>query len=234
MDVASGIIRWKWGHNHGYYPLQGQIVMNYLTLQGRVEDELNRTDMSTRIATWVNEVRMEIADGTIPILASPSQGSHKFSWCYASTAVSTSTMNNDWPSDFIEEISFFEVSAEKPLVKVDQAYYDALMYSDYNLTDTGTPTNYVDRGTSYDLYPTPSGATELYLRYYAYPTALSNQGDEYTIDTRVPSLIISAACLKAARFLHDADLINIFKQYTQEYYIAAVNKDRSLNGRTGN
>lgn len=200
--------------------------MDYITLQGRVEDELNRPDMSARIQNWINEVRDEIADGTIPILTSPSQGAHKFSWTYASTAVSTSTQNNDWPDGFIEEISFFEVSQEKPLVKVDAAYFDSLLYSDYNLSDTGTPTNYVDRGTSYDLFPTPSSAVELYLRYYSYPTALSNQGDEYTVDEKVPSLIIAATCLKAARFLHDVDLINIFKQYTQEYYVAAVNKDR--------
>lgn len=204
--------------------------MDYITFQGRVEDEINRSDMSTRIQDWVNEVRDEIADGTIPILTSPSQGGHRFSWLYSSTAVSTSTMNNDWPDGFIEEISFFETSQERPLVKIDAAYFDSLMYSDYNLSDTA-PTNYVDRGTSYDLYPTPSSAVELYLRYYSYPTALENQGDEYTIDTEVPSLIIAAACLKAARFLHDADLINIFKQYTQEYYVAAVNKDRMRKWR---
>lgn len=204
--------------------------MNYITLQGRVEDEINRPDMSTRIATWVNEARAEIADGTIPVLVSPSQGANLFSWSYSSTAVSTSTMNNDWPSDFIREISLFETSAERPLVKIDPVYFDQLLYSEtdgtYSLTTTGTPTNYVDRGTGYDLFPTPSGAVELYLRYCAYPTALSNQGDEYTIDEQVPSLIIAAACLKAARFLHDNDLINIYKQYTQEYYVAAVNKDR--------
>jgi hypothetical protein len=206
--------------------------MNYLTLQGRVEDELNRSDMSTRIQSWISEARNEIADGTIPILASPTQGVHKFSWCYSSAAVSTSTMNNSWPTDFMEEISFFETSAEKPLVKLDPVYFDQLLYSEtggtYSLTTTGTPTNYIDRGTSYDLFPTPSGAVELYLRYYAYPIALTNQEDEYTIDTKVPSLIIAATCLKAARLLHDVDLINIFKQYAQEYYAAAVNKDRSL------
>jgi len=55
------------------YPLQGKVnELHYLT--GRVEDEINRPDMSTKIQTWINEARDEIADGTIPILVSPPRG----------------------------------------------------------------------------------------------------------------------------------------------------------------
>lgn len=201
--------------------------MNYITLQGRVEAEIGRTDLSTNIQSWIAEARKEIADGTIPLLVSPTQGVHRFSWTYSSTAVSTSTGNNAWPSDFIEEISFFENSAGSPIIKLDAPYFDQLLSDGtYTLTATGTPTNYIDRGTTYDLYPSPSGSVELYLRYYAYPTALSAHGDEYTIDTEVPSLIITSATLKAARFLHDGDMVELFKQYASEYYVAACNKDR--------
>jgi hypothetical protein len=207
--------------------------MNYLALQDRVEDEIDRPDMSTNIQSWVNEARREIADGTIPIFSYPTQGAYKFSWSYASAAVSTSTMNNAWPTDFMEVISFFESSGEAPLIPIDPARFDQLLYStDNNLTDTGTPTNYVDRGSNgYDLYPTPSGAVELYLRYYSYPTALSNQGDEYTIDTELPSLIIALACLKAARRLHDKELVAFYKEVTSEYYMAAINKDKMKKWR---
>ena len=204
--------------------------MNYLTLQSRVEDEVLRTDMSTGIQTWINEARAEIADGTVPLASKQSDGAYRFRWLYTSTAVSTSTMNNSWPSDFIEEISFLETSKEKPLVKIDPVYFDQLLYSEtdgtYSLSTTGTPTNYVDRGSSYDLFPTPASAVELYLRYYGYPADLSANGDEETIDTTIPMVIVYATCIKVYTLLRDKDAMKFYKDLTTEYYIAAVNRDR--------
>lgn len=204
--------------------------MNYITLQGRVEDEINRVDLSTEIQTWINEARSQIADGTLPIRQRPAQGVHRFTWLYTSTAVSTSTANNDWPTDFIEEISFLETSKEKPLVKVDPVYFDQLLYSEtdnkYDLTSSGVPTNYVDRGDSYDLYPSPSSAVEIYLRYYGYPTDLSANGDEYEIDKRVPALIIYTACLIAATYMHDTQLKDHYREVVRDYYEAAVNRNK--------
>ena len=204
--------------------------MNYITLQQRIEDEILRTDLSTKIQTWIGEARNEIADGTVPFATRESDGAHRFSWLYTSTAVSTSAQNNSWPTDFIEEISFLEVSDEKPLVKIDPVYFDQLLYSEtdgtYGLTTTGTPSNYVDRGTTYDLYPIPTGATELYLRYYGYPTALAANGDEYTIDTKIPQVIIYAVCVKAYSYLRDKDAMGFYKGLATEYYSAAVNRDR--------
>ena len=54
--------------------------MNYSTYKSRVEDEVNRTDLSTNIGTWINEARSEIADGTLPVLlaTNKNQGIYKF------------------------------------------------------------------------------------------------------------------------------------------------------------
>jgi len=200
--------------------------MNYLTLQSRVESEILRTDMSTRIATWVNEARSEIADGTVPLATKPSDGAYRFRWLYTSTAVSTSTMNNSWPSDFLQEISILEVSKEKPLVKIDPVYFDQLLYSTgISLSDTGLPTNYIDRGSTYDLYPSGTSC-ELYLRYFGYPTALSANEDEEAIDTQVPTLIIYATCIKVYTHLRDMEAMKFYKDVCTEYYTSAVNKDR--------
>jgi hypothetical protein len=138
--------------------------------------------------------------------------------------------NNDWPSDFIEEISFLETSKEKPLVKIDPVYFDQLLYSQtdgkYTLSTSGTPTNYIDRGDSYDLYPSPSSSTELYLRYYGYPTDLSANTVEYEIDKRVPMLIIYTTCLIAANRLHDKSLKDMYEEAVMEHYENAVNKNK--------
>lgn len=202
--------------------------MNYITLQGRVEDEINRVDLSTEIQTWINEARSQIADGTLPVRVRPAQGVHRFSWTQADTTVSTSIASNDWPSDFIEEISFVQAAGEKPMVKIDPVYFDMLIYDNtkYTLSTQGAPANYVDRGSSYQLYPAPSGAMDFYLRYYAYPTDLSANADEYEIDTQVPMLILYTTCLIAARYMHDTALKNEFRDVCADYYEAAVNKDR--------
>lgn len=204
--------------------------MDYATFKERVEDEIIRTDLSTNIATWINEARDEIADGTIPIPTSKSQGAYRFSWSYANTAVSTSIATNAFPTDMIEEISMLYVSQEKPLTKIMPQYFDELLYSEtdnqYNLSDTGDPKCYIPRGANYELFPDPASSVELYLRYWGYPTALTAAADEETIDTKVPSLIIMLACYKVARYIHDDKLIKHYKEYVGDYYVAAVNRDR--------
>jgi len=202
--------------------------MNYLTLQGRVEDELLRTDLSVNIGTWINEARSEIADGTLPVLATDSQGIHRFEWTLtARSSVGTSIAVNAWPSDFIEEKSLFFRADEKPLPPLTTDEYYELAYQEiYSLTGTGDPKHYVKEGANYRLVPTPDGAKLLYLDYYAYPVDLTAAADEEEIDTQVPSLIIATACLKGARYLRDKPMVEGYKEQVVEYYMAAKNKDR--------
>jgi hypothetical protein len=206
--------------------------MDYSTYKSRVEDEVNRTDLSTNIGTWINEARSEIADGTLPVLlaSNANQGAYKFEWSYKSSTISTSTTLNDWPTDFMEDISFFDVAAEKPLIKIPRSQFDDLLYAetdeDYDLGDTGIPRAYIPRGYQYELFPVPTTKRDFYLRYYAYPTDLTADGDEEEIDLQVPSLVIAASALKAARYLHDEAMKNIMKEQVVEYYMAARNKDR--------
>jgi len=204
--------------------------MDYVTLKGRVEDEINRVDLSTNIATWINEARGEIADGTLPVLTTASQGAYRFSWTYDSDTVSTSIATNAFPTDMIEEMSVLLKSKEKPLQKIMPQYFDELLYSEtdrqYAIGQTGTPMAYIPRGANYELFPDPASSIEIYFRHWAYPADLIAATDEEVIDTTVPSLIIVLTCLKAARYLHDDKLIKLFKEQTQEYYTTAVNRDR--------
>ncbi len=199
--------------------------MDYSTLKSRVAGELNRDDLTTLVATWVNEARKQIADGTLPI---PGLGFHRFSWLYLNTTVSlvSGTALYDWPSDCIDEISLFYPTKNKPLVKVeDPAYMDALYYDGNDYDATGVPANYLLRGTQYEIYPIPDAAYTIYLRYYALPAALSNTGDQETIDTKIPEIIISAASLLGAIYLHDTELIDLFMGTTQIRHDNAVSQD---------
>lgn len=204
--------------------------MNYTTLQSRVAAEILRDDLTTEIATWINEARNEIADDTIPVVVSDSPGTYRYRWSQANLSTTLSVALNDWPTDMIEEISFFYTTDEVPIKKIDSAYFDELLYSaSYGAADTGAPEAYINRGSQYQLYPDPNGTKyPMYLRYYAYPAALSGGNDEKEIDLQIPSLIIAAASLKAARYLHDEKLMAFFTQQLTIGLAAIRNKDKKL------
>ncbi|MHC4278286.1 MAG: hypothetical protein ACYSTI_13355, partial [Planctomycetota bacterium] len=106
-----------------------------------ITDELNRAVATATVSTYVNLVRREIADGTIPLMATPSQGAYRFTWAQSSTSITltTSVQTNSWPGDFIECINFFEVGNERSLQKMDIVYFDQLLYSEtYNAWDLAT------------------------------------------------------------------------------------------------
>ena len=202
--------------------------MNYTTLQSRVANEILRDDLTTEIATWINEARNEIADDTTPIAVSDSPGSYRYTWTQTNLSTTLSVALNDWPSDFIEEISLFYETEERPLTKIDPAYYDHLLAADIDgLTETGDLWGYINRGTQYELIPAPT-TSPLYLRYYAYPTTLTADADEYEIDKQIPSIIIAAAALKAARYLHDEKLMAFFMDQLKVGLTAIRNKDKKL------
>ena len=138
--------------------------MEISTYMDRISDELLRSVATASISLHVNEVRREIADGTLPVLATPSQGAYRFTWAQSSTSITltTSVQTNAWPGDFIECISFFRLtSSEKVLEIVDPVYFDQLLIAgNDDLSDTGTPHTVVDRGATYDLFPAPNTAIE--------------------------------------------------------------------------
>jgi len=204
--------------------------MDYATYKERVEDEINRVDLSTNIATWINEARDEIADGTLPVPASKSQGAYRFSWSYENTAVSTSIATNAFPTDMIEEISMLYVSKEQPLTKIMPQYFDELLYSEtdntYSIGDTGDPKCYIPRGANYELFPDPASSIELYLRYYEYPADLTVAADEEEIDKHCYALVIMLCAYKAYKYLHDTARAKEYREYVGDYYTAIVNRNR--------
>jgi len=204
--------------------------MDYSTYKTRVAKELNRSDLTTQIAYWINEARKQIADGSLPI---KGLGWHRFSWLYQNTlqALTSGTDLYDWPDGCIDEISIFYPTRDKPLHKVvDPARMDALYYDGSSSTGTGEPTDYCLRGTQYQVYPIPDGDYTLYLRYYGLPDDLSVSTDEKVIDTKHPELVLNAATLLGAIYLHDRELIELYADLTKIHYDNAVTADRKRSG----
>lgn len=207
--------------------------MDYSTYKTRVAKELNRDDLDTIanpwIREWINEARKQLVDGTLPIAVFEAMGWYRFSWCYTTDAqtLAASTREYDFPVGTIDEISLFYPTTEKPLVKIDDpAYFDALFMNGHGLTDTGPPKNYLLRGTQYEIFPLPDAAYELYFRRYAYQTDLVADDSEYTIDTKHPNLVIYAATLLGAIYLHDAELIALYDGKASQVYRNAVLMDK--------
>jgi len=204
--------------------------MDYTTYKTRVANELNRSDLTTQIADWINEARKQIADGSLPV---KDLGWHRFSWLFQNTSQELTSGTNlyDWPDGCIDEISLFYPTKDKPLHKVmDPAQMDALYYDGNSSTGTGEPTDYCLWGTQYQVYPTPDGTYTIYLRYYGLPDDLSDSTDEETIDTKHPELVISAATLLGAIYLHDADLVALYSDLTRVRYQNAVTLDKKRKG----
>ena len=198
--------------------------MDYEAYKSRVASETGRDDQAALIATVINEARKQIADGSLPI---PDIGDDRFSWMYQKDEVVTVSgiALYDLPAGFIDEISFFYPADNKPLLKKESWEMDK-EYCRGNAYDaTGEPAHYVLRGTQYQIYPCPNGVYTYWMRYYAYPTDLAADDSEYTIDTKIPALVISAASLLLAMNLHDAELIDLFGGITQTRYENAARSD---------
>ena len=117
-----------------------------------ISDELNRAVTTASVSTYVNQVRREIADGTLPVSATKAPGAYRFTWSQSSTSITltTSVQTKAWPGDFIECITFFRVPDEKVLEKVDPVYFDQMLAADSSssLSSTGTRHSFVDRGVT--------------------------------------------------------------------------------------
>lgn len=198
--------------------------MDYSTYKTRVASETGRDDQATLIADMINEARHQVVDGTLPIL---DIGDHRFSWTYQKDELATTdgTALYDLPAGFIDEVDFFYPTENKPLLKKDGPEMVREYYRGNDYDDTGEPAHIVLRGTQYQIYPCPAGVYTYWCEYNKYPTDLAADADEYTIDLRIPALVVAGASLLLAMAIHDMELVDLFLGITQTRYENAVRAD---------
>jgi hypothetical protein len=198
--------------------------MAYNTREG-VRDKVieyldGRTDLNTKINSWIDDARRDIAN------------KYNFAYLYVEATCDTSAGSARYalPSDYLNHLNLFIET--KKLVRIDPTEFDAVHGDDIALDSTtaktpylyttgaleqGEPEYYIDRGLEFDLWPTPDGTYTLTMRYYAQPSAFTDDDDYDYITTFHTEAVIFGAAYRGAVYLEDKDKMAIYRdQYTTQ------------------
>jgi hypothetical protein len=199
----------------------------YSTLQGRVAEYLDRTDLTTQIQNWINDTRKSIA---VEALAQ----NHMFDYLYTEATMTTSAGSGVYalPSDYLGHLTI--MLANKKLHRVGAREFDDLHVEAYenvdddgvlltttnsvnlsttvsNNLDPGEPDYYIDRGMAIELFPVPDMEYTVTIKYYALPTDFSLDADEDYMCRFHPEAVIFGASLRGAVFMDDTVKIPVFE-----------------------
>jgi hypothetical protein len=165
----------------------------------------NRTDLTTKIQNWINDVRKDIAL------------KYNFDYLYTETTVTTSqsTATYNLPTDYLgheviklndKKLSRF-TRREFDLVEGiddDVSTANSYLFTE-STTEEGTPDYYIDKGMQFDLYPVPDGEYTITIKYYSQPVDFDEGTDEDYISRFHFEAIIFGAALRGAMFLDDKE-----------------------------
>lgn len=191
--------------------------MDYSTIQARVAEYLDRTDLTTHIQNWINDCRKDIAL------------KYDFDYLYVEASISTSAGSATYslPQDYLGHLTIF--AGSKKLTRVGPREFDELygnndddesnvvwLTSETSQRDSATPSGapdyYIDRGMYIQLWPIPDNTYTVLMKYYAQPADFTIGTDEDYVSRFHFEAIIYGAALRGAVFLDDDVKIQIFTQ----------------------
>ncbi len=184
--------------------------MDYSTLQSRVCQYLDRSDLTTHIQNWINDTRKDIAL------------KYDFDYLYveATTTTSAGSATYALPTDYMGHLVMMSNSKKlsrigarefDELIGIDEATPDSTsVLSTESGTTSGPPEYYIDRGMQFELFPSPDTAYTITLKYYAQPSDFTIAADSDYISVFHFEAVIFGAALRGAIFLDDVTKIAIF------------------------
>lgn len=214
IESYTGEVKWK---------------MDFSTIKSRVAEYLDRSDLTTKIAGWVNDTRKDIALR------------HDFDYLYVEATCSTSANSALYalPDDYLGHLTVFVDS--KKLQRVGAREFDNLVNTDLTVSATveylptedavnpGEPDYYIDRGMQIELYPSPDTTYTLKLKYFAQPTDFSASTDSDYISTFHFEAIIFGASFRGAMFLDDQSRINLYGSAYEKLIADMIRKEKDKN-----
>lgn len=164
------------------------------SLKSRVREYVDRTDIDTKIENWINDTRRDIST------------KYNFHYLYTEATVSTVAGSSyyPYPSDYLDKLAIF--CGGRKLSKVPAHFFEELVSTTSTgdiWSASGDPIYYIERGSEFQLYPTPDAVYTLDLRYYAQPADFTASGDYDDMSNLYPDAIIYGACERAAIYLED-------------------------------
>jgi hypothetical protein len=186
--------------------------MNYLELVNEVLQELDAQPVATlvgatglvrRAMTWVNRTMVDIASR-----------SNDWSFREAETTLNMTpnvamvALPNTVDADTIKTVA--DAATGVPLASVDYEFWETLSLA------SGPPLVYSLFSQQLLLYPTPTQAGSLVLRYQLNPVKLVNNTDLPLIPEKWHHVIVSGAVFYGKLFLSDPDYKDQFILYEQQ------------------
>lgn len=169
---------------------------NYSQLQATVADWIDRTDLATKIPTFI---RLAEAKFNRKLRTAQQQ------------ATATLNLTGDaapLPADFAELI--YVSVPESPARRLRYVTEDERQRLVYELAATGRAEGYTIRGSSLIVAPGPGGVSTLDIGYYRKLTPLSNANPTNWLLTDHPDAYLFGACLQAAPYLRDSEQLAVW------------------------
>lgn len=183
--------------------------------QNPITDVTSAVGHSLMIGDFINE-------GQNAIYAEP------VNWysLYATSTITTVASTGDYnvPSDHGRTLSMMNVTSNWLMVEDFTKNFD-LVDADGNLT--GQPTHFTIQGNKYRLFPIPSGAETLRIRYYKVPAPLASNNDVTNLPIECDNLLILYGWFSILNYLHkydQADRITL-------NYTSLLKKAKVANGK---
>jgi len=193
-------------------------MSTYATLQATVADMLNRSDMTTQIATAINRAIAHY--GRERFWFNEQTGSF-------STTANTRAYGSGTIPSYIQEIELVELATSSDRWTLRQTTYNDLISASGDATTTGEPTDWAWLDGSLYLYPTPDATYTIYLTYQVGYADLSADSDTNDFTNNAQDLIENRAAWDLSlRVLRDIS-------YAQAYKLAELEALQALLAKTG-
>lgn len=189
--------------------------MNFVQIQNRIADYLNRTDLSSYIPDWINQAMRNVEnDMNLPYMKKTSTA--------LTTVAGTATYS--LPSLLKRIRSFYlTVNDGKNFLYPLNDDEEETFTSDPTPSNT-IPTRYSISATDGDdiktvtLFGTPDDAYASRLRYWGFSTSLSGDTDTNWLTKQKPEILIYGACLEAEPFLMKDERINTWNAFYKKAF----------------
>ena len=176
-------------------------LTNYTQLKSSIADFLNRDDLTAVIPTFIalaeSQINRDLRHWQMEKRSSGQQ--------------SPGDAYMQLPADWVETIRFHITdSGTKTLDLASMATMADLRTS--NEDEAGTPKYYSHVDGQIELYPTPSGTTNVELLYYGKIDALSDSNTTNWLLTEAPDVYLYGALVHSAPYLAEDERVGVWAQ----------------------
>lgn len=176
--------------------------MNYLDMKLRVSENIDKENIESLIADWINEKREEISTLSI---------AYGFPLGFLLTTKTINLSESTYSYNFDKgestgryggkhsSVSYYNGISSNVLDYAEYDFFDNL----YPVQEVGDPTAYTVRGGTFYLNKIPASVSgkKFTVQYFSLPDILTLDSDEHYIDNKFHKTIVDFVCAEAMDYL---------------------------------